>query len=68
MRREVSSNEIVIEVSLGNHRLKMLKVVLIVEDADREERGSFMHPTSESEKKDEAGLKPKETLYTRARL
>ena len=66
MKREVSSNEIVIEVSLGNHRLKMLKVVLIVEDADREdqqERGSYIHATSESEKEDEAGLKPKETLY-----
>ena len=53
MRGEVSSNEIVIEVTLGNHRLKMLKVVLIVEDADMEnqqERGSYMHATSESEK------------------
>ena len=53
MREEVSSNEIVIEITLGNHRLKMLKVVLIVEDADMEnqqERGSYMHATSESEK------------------
>ena len=52
MRGEASS-EIVIEVTLGYHRLKMLKVVLIVEDADMEnqqERGSYMHATSESEK------------------
>ena len=37
MRGETSS-EIVIEVTLGNHRLKMLKVVLIVDDGDGEIR------------------------------
>ena len=31
-------NSIVIEVTLGNHRLKMLEVVLIVDVADREDQ------------------------------
>ena len=31
-------NSIVIEVTIGNHRLKMLEVVLIVDVADREDQ------------------------------
>ena len=33
-------NSIVIEVTIGNHRLKMLEVVLIVDVADREDPGT----------------------------